>query len=119
MNRKLEALATRQYVLMQRIDSQRNELAEIALRLKTPLTVVDTGIKAVKFMHNHPALVTGSMTAILAWQKKGFFGMALQGVRALYLYPSVLAYVSKYLHLPNFSRPTLDEKKDCNADTAI
>ncbi len=85
MNKRLKALAIRRHLLVKTIDSQRLELAEISLRWKMPLAVVDTGINAAKFMHNHPALVTGSIAAVLAWHKNGLAGMTLQGWRALYL----------------------------------
>lgn len=114
MTKKLDALALRQYLLIEKIESQRNEVADFALSLKTPLSVADSGIKAARFLHNHPALVSGGMAALVSWRKNGFVGMALQGWRALYLYPDILAYVSKYLHFPN-----RHPKKNDPTDTAI
>ncbi len=97
MNKRLVILADRRCNLLNKIDSQRKDVAELTGRWQTPLAVVDTRLKAVNFLHNHPTLVVASVAAIATYCRKGIAGLASEGWRSLYLYlylylPSLLLY---------------------------
>lgn len=53
------------------------EVAEISRHWQKPLALVDVGLKAVRFIHNHPALVAGA-AALLAALRPGRVGKWLQ-----------------------------------------
>jgi len=98
MKKRLAALAHRRLELFEKIAAQRTEVAEISLHWQKPLAVVDTGLKAVRFMRSHPALVSGGMAALLAWRRKDTAHQAeKKRWRLLYLYPSILFFGFKYL----------------------
>lgn len=99
MKNRLLVIARNREVLLIKIENQRLALADITLRWKTPLAVIDGGMKAVRFMHNHPALVSGSMTAILAWRRTSIAGLALEAWKLLRRYPSALTLGLQYLSL--------------------
>ena len=84
------------------------DVAEISLHWQKPLALADTGLKAVRYIRNHPALVTGGVAALLAWRRKGIVGLALEGWRLLYLYPSALAFGLKFLS-PATRSPSAEE----------
>ena len=97
MKNQLAALAHRRRELLEKIEAQRMEVAEISVHWQKPLALVDVGLKAVRFIRNHPALVSGGVAALLAWRRKGIIGLAQKGWRLLYLYPSILALGLKFL----------------------
>lgn len=68
------------------------DVAEISVRWQQPLALADTGLKAVRFVRNHPALVAGCVTAFMAWRRKGVAGLAGEGWRLLRLYPSAILF---------------------------
>lgn len=111
MKKKLALLAYRRLELMQTIESQRMEISHIALTLQKPLAVADAGIKVAGFIYNHPALVTGTMTALLTWRRHGLVGLAKHGWRLLFLYPSAIFLGLKYLATPSCT-PDEDRKSD-------
>jgi len=110
MKKRLAAIAHRRRGLLEKIEAQRIDVAEISVHWQKPLALVDVGLKAVRFIHNHPALMAGGVTALLAWRRKGIVGLALEGWRLLYLYPSALAFGLKFLssatRSPNEKRNT-------------
>jgi hypothetical protein len=75
------------------------DVAEISLHWQKPFALADAGLKAVHYIRNHPALVTGGVAVLLAWRRKGIVGLALEGWRLLYLYPSILSFGLKSLSL--------------------
>lgn len=85
------------------------EVAEISLHWQKPLALVDAGLKAVRFIHSHPASVAGIVAALLAWRRKGIVGLAQKGWRLLYLYPSILAFGLKYLSSLATRSPNAEE----------
>jgi hypothetical protein len=54
-------------------------------------------MKAVRFIHNHPALISGGAAALLAWRRKGIVGLTEKAWRMLYLYPAAISLGLKYL----------------------
>jgi hypothetical protein len=101
MNKRLAQLVIRRLELLDKIESQRMELADISLHLQKPLAVADVGLKAVRYIYNHPALVSGGVTALLTLRNKGLLGLAKHGWRLLFLYPSAIFFGLKYLTSAN------------------
>ena len=97
MNKQLDELVNRRSILLEKIEVQRMDLTEISLEMQKPLTLADAGLKAVKFMRNHPGWVTGGFAALLSLRGNGIAGMARRGWRLMYLYPAVIAFGLKYL----------------------
>jgi hypothetical protein len=97
MNKRLAQLAYRRRELLADIEDQRADVAYLAQQLQKPLAVVDAGWKVVSLIHRHPALVTGTVTALVTWRRKGFLGLARHGWRLLLLYPSAIFLGLKYL----------------------
>jgi len=97
MKKRLADLACRRRELLEKIETQRVEVAEISQHWQKPLALVDTGLKAVRFIRNHPAWIAGSVAAFLALRRKGIAGLAHEGWRLLRLYPSTLFLGLKYL----------------------
>ena len=59
MNGQLSAVMQRRGELLDRIASQRVQMAEIGARLQAPLSLADRGIAVVRFLRSNPVLVTG------------------------------------------------------------
>jgi hypothetical protein len=109
MNKRLAHLASRRLELMQQIEDQRMDVAEIASRWQKPFAVADTGLKALHLAFRHPVLIAGGVTALLAWRRKGIAGLAANGWRLLYVYPSAIFLGLKYLtSVSHFSRTEPD-----------
>lgn len=87
MKKRLADLASHRRGLLEKIEFQRMEVAEISLLWQKPLVLVDAGLKTVRFMRNHPALVTGCVAALLALRRKGIVGLAHEARRLWHLYP--------------------------------
>ena len=99
MKKRLAALAHQRLELLGKIEAQRREVAEISQHWQKPLALVDTGLKAVRFIRSHPALVSGGMATLLAWSRKDTTAHQAEKKRwrLLYLYPSILFFGFKYL----------------------
>jgi YqjK-like protein len=97
MKKRFAALANRRRILLGKIETQRMEVADISLDLQKPLALADTGLKAVRFIHNHPGLISGGFAALLSLRGQGISGLAQKGWRLMYLYPSILSFGLKYL----------------------
>lgn len=95
MKKRLDDIAGRRLVLLEKIRIQKSEMAEISLHLKKPLALVDTGIKAVNFMRRHPVLVSSGVAVIMALQRNGLAGMVVQGWRMARIYLSTADFVSR------------------------
>ena len=95
MKKQLAALAHRRLELFEKIEAQRMEVAEISQRWQKPLALVDAGVKAVHFIHNHPVLVAGGMAALLTLRRKGIAGLAQEAWRLLRLYPAIFSLVAR------------------------
>lgn len=97
MKKRLARLAQRRLELLGHIEAQRMVMAETSLHLQKPLAVVDVGLHAVRLIYDHPALFAGGVTALLTWRRQGIVGLARNGWRLLYLYPSAIFFGLKYL----------------------
>lgn len=97
MKKRLAALAYRRQELLEKIEAQRMEVADISLELQKPLALADAGLNMVRFIRHHPGLVSGSLVALLSLRGLGIAGLAEKGWRLLYLYPAALSFGLKYL----------------------
>lgn len=95
MKKRLAELACRRRVLIEKIEAQRMEVAGISQQWQKPLALVDAGVKAVRFIHNHPALVAGGVATFLALRHKGITGLAQEGWRLLRLYPAIFSLATR------------------------
>ena len=101
MNKQLAHLIIRRLELLDKIEAQRMDMADISLHLQKPLAVADMGLNVVRYIYNHPALVSGGVTALLTLRNKGLFGLVKHGWRLLLLYPSAIFLGLKYLSSAN------------------
>ena len=97
MKAQLARLAQRRLELAGQIEVQRLEMAEASEQLHRPLAVVDVGLHAIRLIYDHPAWFAGGVTALLTWRRHGIVGLAKNGWRMLYLYPSAIFFGLKYL----------------------
>lgn len=97
MNKRLAQLALRRLELLATIEDQRDDIAYLSMQLQKPLAVVDAGWKVASLIHRHPALVTGTVTALVTLRRGGILGLARHGWRLLLLYPSAIFLGLKYL----------------------
>jgi hypothetical protein len=97
MKQRLAELADRKLRLFGEIEAQRMEVAEISEDLQKPVALADTGLKAARFIRNHPVLVSGGLAALLSIRGMGIAGLAKKGWRLMYLYPAAISVGLKYL----------------------
>lgn len=112
MNKRLDILASRRLELLETIEDQRMDVARISQHLKRPLAVADVAVKAVRLILDHPALFAGGMAALMTWRRKGIIGLAKNGWRLLYLYPSAIFLGLKYLSSKRHSSSKDDNTGD-------
>ena len=92
MKRRMTALAQRRRLLLEKIGAQRNDLAQLSSHLERPLAWADSGLRAARYLHDHPTVLAGGLTAVLALRRSGLLGLVNSGWRLLYLYPSLLGF---------------------------
>ncbi|MDP1633854.1 MAG: YqjK-like family protein [Gallionellaceae bacterium] len=97
MKDRLADIALRRRLLLEKIGVQRTLVADIAVQWQRPLALANTGLKAVRLVSRHPALVTGVATAVLTLRHGGIMAFAKGGWRLLFLYPSAIFFGLKYL----------------------
>jgi hypothetical protein len=105
MNKELADLVSRRHRLRAAIEAQRMEVSEISQRWQKPLAVIDVGLSAVRLIR----AVAGGTTVLMALRQRGFAGLALNGARLLFQYPSILSYGLKLL-----SKATRSPKEERN-----
>ncbi|MDO8464938.1 MAG: YqjK-like family protein [Gallionella sp.] len=96
MKKRLAELACHRCELLEKIEAQRREMTNISMHWEKPLALVDTGLNAVRFIHNHPALVAGGVAALLALRRKGITGLVHEVWRLLCLYPATLFLAPRF-----------------------
>lgn len=64
----------RREVLLARISGQREQLADIAVRLQTPLMFADRALLAVRFVRAHPLLLAG-FTGLMMIRRHSLSGL--------------------------------------------
>lgn len=89
------------------------EMAGIALELHKPLAVADAGLNMVRFIRNHPVLLSGGFAALLSLRGRGIAGLAKKGWRLMYLYPAAISLGLRYL-FP--AAPSSGEVRDSEVD---
>lgn len=93
--KSLLELQNQRTALIEKIGAQRQELAEIYHHFKSPLALIDKGIKVVRFVRGHPALAGGSVLAFWALRQHGILGLVKKGWQMAYVNPSILSYGTK------------------------
>lgn len=74
MNIRLFEVKQRRNEILARIAAQREALAEVEISLQKPLTYVDQGLGAVRFLRAHLALTT-ALAALIGIRRRGVFGL--------------------------------------------
>lgn len=100
--KSLEELQRRRSEIIEKIEAQRLELAEIAQHLKAPLSMVDKGMTAVRFIRQHPALTGGGVLALWGLRRHGVLGLVRKVWKTVYVNPSFLSFGTKLIS--RFSR---------------
>lgn len=78
MNKQMLEVMQRRGELLARIASQREQVAAISTRWKTPLALADQGLAAVRFLRTKPVLVASAM-ALLVIRRRGILGLTKGG----------------------------------------
>lgn len=76
MNAKLIQLAERRATLVATAASQRSELARAAAPWRIPLSALDQGLRAVRFLKQHPALLAGTAAIVAVLRPRSLFKWA-------------------------------------------
>jgi len=97
MKKQFTSLTDSRHELLEKIAAQREEMVEISLQWQVPLTLVDTGLSAAHFIRSHPTFLSGAVAGLWALRGTSATGLALNGLRLLYLYPSILSKGFKLL----------------------
>jgi hypothetical protein len=97
MKQRLADLSDRRLKLLEKIEAQRMEVAEISVDFQKPLALADTVLKAVRFSRNHRVLVSGGFAALLSIRGMGSAGLVKKVWRLMYLYPAAITLGLKYL----------------------
>jgi hypothetical protein len=97
MKKRLAELASRRRILLERIETQRRDVADISLDFQKPFALADTGLEAVRFIRNHPGWVTGGFATLLLLRGKSIASIVQKSWRLMYLYPAAIAFGLKYL----------------------
>ncbi len=93
MNKRLAEIASRRQRLLEKIESQRTEVAIMARRWEGPLTLVGAGVAALRILRNHPILAYAGVAMLLTRRRKGIFNLMRQGWRLLGPYSSPLSLI--------------------------
>ena len=96
MKKRLAELAANRQRLLEKIESQRMEVAAIAQRWQTPLALAGMAVEALRFIRHHPILVSGGAAALLALRRKGIVGMAREWWPLLKSYSSPFSFILKF-----------------------
>ncbi|MDD1678411.1 MAG: YqjK-like family protein [Methanomicrobiales archaeon] len=80
MNERLLELRQRRGELLERIDAQRAQLAEIASIWEQPLAIADRGMSVVRFLRDHLPIVVG-VAALVVARRRGLRGLLKRALR--------------------------------------
>lgn len=80
MNERMLAVRQRRGELLAKIATQREQVAQVGARWRTPLAVADQGLAVLRFIRSRPLLVAG-VAALLVWRRRGMVGVAKLGWR--------------------------------------
>jgi len=74
MNERMLELRQRRGELLERIDAQRAQLAEIASIWEQPLALADHGVSVFRFLREHLPIVAGVAVLVVA-RRRGLAGL--------------------------------------------
>ncbi|TCV90612.1 YqjK-like family protein [Sulfurirhabdus autotrophica] len=98
MKHRLAEITNRRQALLEEIDAQRTEIAEISRYWQKPVEVAEFGFKAVRFVRSHPGWIAGSVAALMVWRRDGLIRFVKGCWR---YYPAIIGYGMKLLPLIN------------------
>ena len=73
MNNQLNVVRQRRSELLARITEQREQVAEISVRLQPPLAIADKGLAILRFMRSNLVLIA-AVAALLTIRRRGVAG---------------------------------------------
>jgi len=94
MNKQMLAVMQRRGELLERIATQRGQVAAMGRRLQTPLSLADQGMGTVRYLRSKPVLVAGAV-ALLMIRRRGVTGLVINGWRLWRLYKSARSFYAK------------------------
>lgn len=95
-NKRLEEVVGRRLDILEKIEYQRMEMADISSKLQHPFALVDHGLKGIRFVREHPGLLAGGMAALVAIRRMGIMAWIKKGWHLTSLYPVLFPLVTKY-----------------------
>jgi hypothetical protein len=111
MKKRVATLTKRRQILLERIETQRMDVADISQNFQKPIAFADTGLKAVRYMQNHPGFIAGGLVALLSLRGKRIASVAQKVWRLTYLYPAIFSFGLKYFSHASRS-PSAEELSD-------
>ncbi|NNM80123.1 MAG: hypothetical protein HKM01_06690 [Gallionella sp.] len=119
MKKRLADLAQRRRVLVEKIATQRGDVAAISRHLKKPLAMADAGLKAMRYVHAHPAWLAGGVAVLMTFRRRGIVGLVHTGSRLLRLYAIPIVFSLKSLYsgarAPSTEKLLLGQPQEHNA----
>src|SRR3989338_5155606 len=95
MNKRMLAVIQGRGERLERISSQREQVAQIGTRWQAPLALADQGLSVVRFLRSRPVLIAG-LAALLMIRKGGVaMGLARYGMLAWKGYRYLAAFSEK------------------------
>lgn len=94
MSEKKSELMNKRSELLAKIAVQREQMYAIQAEFMTPLTLVDNGISAVRFLRSHPLMV-GGIAALIAIRRRNLAGLVWGLWRAWKGYREFIAMQAK------------------------
>jgi hypothetical protein len=85
MKHQLAKLADHRCRILQSIEAQRADVADIARHLQKPIKFFDAGMNVAHFAHRHPTFIAGTFAVILTFWHKGIPSIS-------YLIPTILRF---------------------------
>jgi hypothetical protein len=85
MKHQLAKLAEHRCRILQSIEAQRADVADIARHLQKPMKFIDAGMNVAHFAQRHPTFIAGTFAVILTFWHKGIPGIS-------YLIPPILRF---------------------------
>jgi len=108
MKKRLATLTKHRQILLDKIETQRMDVADISMDFQKPIALADTALKAVRYMRNHPGFIAGGLVALLSLRGKRIATLAQKVWRLTYLYPAIFSFGLKYF-TPASRPPSVEE----------
>lgn len=106
MKNHFDDIACQRSQLLEKIRTQKRQIADFSLQLQKPLALADAGIRAICFIRSHPTLAKVAVALLLALRRRDFTGLKQHGRKLLCLHPAT-AHLTRY-----FPSQRLDSKAE-------